>query len=178
MDKRWMYEESMRMPLIVRYPKLIKAGSTCSKLVNNTDFAPTLLDLAGVETPKYMHGRSALPLLKGEIPADWRTGTYYRYWMHMVHHWNPAHFGIRTEKYKLMFYYGCDKEGKNQTPPGWELYDMVADPHEMNNLYKKPEMAETIKQLKTELLALRKEFNETDEKYPAIQKIINAHWND
>jgi len=85
-DKRWIYEESMRMPMIVRYPKLIKPGSRTDEIINNTDFAPTILDLAGIPKPNYMQGRSFVPLLKGEVPEDWRKATYYRYWMHMAHH--------------------------------------------------------------------------------------------
>jgi N-acetylglucosamine-6-sulfatase len=193
-DKRWMYEEGMRMPFLVRYPKLVEAGSRNNWLINNTDFAPTMLELAGAKTPSYMQGRSFAGALGGEAkPADWRKATYYRYWMHMAHaHNNPAHFGIRTERYKLIFFYGCDftdinygkKTTKHQgnryypnTPPAWELYDLKEDPKEMHNQYDNPQYKKVITELKQELKRQREELKETDAKYPRIQKIIDAHWD-
>ncbi|MEJ2703317.1 MAG: sulfatase [Sedimentisphaerales bacterium] len=178
-DKRWMYEESMRMPFLARYPRIIKPGTRTDEIINNTDFAPTILDLAGVPTPDYMQGRSFVPLLKGRTPADWRQSTYYRYWMHMVHHDNPAHFGVRTKDYKLIFFYGRNykKGGPKPTQPGWELYDMKNDPHEMNNLYGDHRYAGVVKKLKAELLRLRKKYNETDERYPQIRKVIDEYWD-
>ena len=190
-DKRWMYEESMRMPLIVRYPKLVEAGTTNDWLINNTDFAPMMLELAGVETPNYMQGRSFAAALSGESqPEDWRSGTYYRYWMHMAHgHNNPAHFGIRSSRYKLIFFYGSDNiqvtrggELKNQfypnTPPAWEFYDLEKDPQEMRNEYANPDYRDVIDGLKAELKQLRIDLDETDEKYPHLLKIIEEHWDD
>ncbi len=178
-DKRWMYEESMRMPFLVRYPKLIEPGTRTDEIVNNTDFAPTILALAGLETPGYMQGRSFVPLLQGRTPSDWPMSTYYRYWMHMAHHDNPAHFGVRTKEYKLIFFYGQNyKEGgPKPTQPGWELYDMENDPHEMNNLYGDPKYTDVVSALKAELLRLRQKYNETDEKYPHIQKVIDQYWD-
>jgi uncharacterized sulfatase len=197
-DKRWPYEESMRMPLFVRYPKLVKAGSRTDALVNNTDFAPTMIDLAGGDVPGYMQGRSLKAILKGKTPKDWRTATYYRYWMHVAHnHNNPAHFAIRTKEYKLIFYYGVDtlppesgelteyakrinKEHFDKlikTPPAWELYDMINDPQEMNNIYDDPKYKLVVKKLKAQLKTLRKELNETDDNYPHIQKIIDDNWD-
>jgi len=178
-DKRWMYEESMRMPFLVRYPKMIKAGTRTDEIINNTDFAPTILELAGLKAPDYMQGRSFAPLLKGRTPPDWPQSTYYRYWMHMAHHDNPAHFGLRTKEYKLIFFYGQNykKGGPKPTQPGWELYDMKNDPHEMNNIYSDPKYAGVIGKLKTELLRLREKYNETDAKYPNIQKVIDEYWN-
>ncbi len=198
-DKRWMYEESMRMPFLVRYPKLIPAGSRTDAIINNTDFAPTLIELAGGKVPRYMHGESFKNiLLYNEEPRDWRTATYYRYWMHMAHaHANPAHFGIRTKKYKLIFFYGCDyvKRIKDSnwpdekiafsvkrpfeyfTPPAWELYDLENDPFEMNNLYGQPEYDAVVEQLKVDLAGLRKTYDETDKNYPHIQQIIDEHWD-
>jgi uncharacterized sulfatase len=189
-DKRWGYEEGMRMPLLVHYPKSIKPGTVNTTLINNTDFAPTMLEFAGVEMPDYMQGRSFKSVLEtGEEPDDWRDATYYRYWMHMAHrHANPAHFGLRTKRYKLIFFYGCDvtPEGREiwggraewRTPPGWELYDLAKDPEEMNNVYGNPEYAEVTAQLKERLIQLREELDETDRDYPHIQEIIDAHWND
>ena len=104
-DKRWMYEEGMRMPFFVHYPQIIKKGSRSDLLLNNTDFAPTMIELAGGEVPEYMQGKSFIRTLKGKAEKNWRTETYYRYWMHMAHKLgNPAHFGIRTNKYKLIFF--------------------------------------------------------------------------
>ncbi len=188
-DKRWMYEESLRMPFIMHYPKAIKPGTKVDAIVNNTDFAPTILDYAGLPTPDYMQGRSFRSIVEtGKVPDDWQTSTYYRYWMHMVHHDNPAHFGVRTRDYKLIFYYGRDviPEGREcwgsrawmHTPPGWELYDMRNDPFEMNNLYGNPAYADVVRQLKAELKRLRETLNETDENYPHIQAIIDEHWDD
>ncbi len=176
-DKRWMYEESLRMPMLVRHPATIEAGSRSDAIINNTDFAPTILDLAGAKAPDYMHGRSFAPILRGKTPADWRKATYYRYWMHLAHHANPAHFGARTKEHKLIFFYGTSTNGRNPTQPGWELYDLKKDPHEMNNVYKDPKYAPVIKELKAEMLRLRKKFNETDQKYPEIRKVIEEYWD-
>jgi arylsulfatase A-like enzyme len=181
MDKRWMYEESMRMPLIVHWPQAVPAGSVNTWMISNTDFAPTLLALAGREqTPAYMQGRSFAAALWGAPqPSDWRTSVYYRYWMHLAHRLNvPAHFGIRNERYKLIFFYGCTLSGRKQTPVAWEFYDLQNDPFEMHNLYAHPEYRERILQLKAELLELRANLGETDEKAPEIQAIIDVHWSD
>jgi arylsulfatase A-like enzyme len=178
-DKRWMYEEGMRMPFIVHYPKTVKPASTNKWLINNTDFAPTILELAGVATPDYMQGRSFAAALKGEEkPKNWRKVTYYRYWMHMAHSLQvPAHFGIRGDRYKLIFFYGCNtRKGGRTTPPAWELYDLEKDPSEMKNEYANPEYAKIIADMKVQLKKTRAELNETDEKYPHIQEIIDANW--
>jgi N-acetylglucosamine-6-sulfatase len=190
-DKRWMYEESMRMPLLIRYPKIINGGSTTDALINNADFAPTLIELAGGKPPEIMQGMSFAETLKnGREPAEWRTGTYYRYWMHMAHrHANPAHFGIRTKDYKLIFFYGrywknegevANIEGWGnrydfETPPAWEFYDLHNDPHEMDNRYRDERYHDVIQELKAELLKLREELGEDDE-VPEIQKIIDLYW--
>ncbi|TXG39260.1 sulfatase family protein [Seonamhaeicola maritimus] len=196
-DKRWMYEESLRMPFFVRYPKSIKAGSRTNAIINNSDFAPTLIEMAGGKTPDYMQGNSFKPILEtGEEPNNWQQSSYYRYWMHMAHaHANPAHFGIRTKKYKLIFFYGkywvdTDKPGAEwnkkswgnrftfHTPPAWELYDLENDPEEMNNLYEDPAYKDIIADLKTQLADKRKELNEDDgDKFPHIQKVIDEHWD-
>lgn len=197
-DKRWMYEESLRMPFFVRYPKKIKAGGRTDAIINNTDFAPTLIEMAGGTPPKQMQGHSFKQILEtGQEPEDWQKSTYYRYWMHMAHaHANPAHFGIRTKTHKLIFFYGrywVDTDNpdadwnKNSwgnrftlhTPPAWEFYDLTVDPKEMNNAYNDPAYKEVIKNLKEQLIAKRKELNEEDgDKYPHIQKVIDKHWND
>lgn len=179
MDKRWMYEEAFRMPFLVRYPGLVKAGSTNNWLINNTDFAPTMLELAGVDTPPYMQGRSFAAALKGEAkPADWRKATYYRYWMHMAHNLGtPAHFGVRSDRYKLIFFYGATQSGGNRTPAAWEFYDLENDPNEMKNEYGNPKYAPVIADLKAELKRQREKLKETDEAYPQIQAIIDANWD-
>ena len=192
-DKRWMYDESMRMPFIVHYPDMIKGGQRSELLINNADYGPTMLTLAGGEVPDYMQGRSFLNTLKGKPEKDWRTATYYRYWMHIIHHYVPAHFGIRTLDYKLIFYYGAhylpeeefdqfywakDYDGVGRhTPPAWEFYDLKQDPQELVNRYDDPAYAEIISELKVELKRTREELNETDENYPVIKEIIDRNWN-
>lgn len=194
-DKRWMYEEAIRMPMIVRWPEVTSAGSQNDWLINNTDFAPTLLDIAGAEIPDSMQGTSFASALKGQAePESWRKATYYRYWMHMAHgHNNPAHFGIRTKRYKLIFFYGRDytdthngntvkgRDGNRfwkSTPPGWEFYDLEMDPREMHNRYADPKYAKIVADLKLKLRQERAEIGDTDQYYPLIQSIIEKHWND
>ncbi len=193
-DKRWMYDESMRMPFIVHYPKGVDKGQVTDLLINNTDYAPTMIELAGGETPEYMQGKSFIKTLQGKQEDHWREATYYRYWMHIIHHYVPAHFGVRTKDYKLIFYYGkhylpeaefeshywaTQYEGiEKETPHTWEFYDLKNDPKELHNRYNDPAFKDTIKRLKVELQKLRQELNETDIKYPKIQTIVNQHWND
>ncbi len=181
-DKRWMYEESHRMPFIVRYPKMIKAGQRTTALAENIDFPATMLDFAGAKIPASMQGRSLRPICEtAKAPADWKDAVYYRYWMHMAHHDNPGHFGLRTKDFKLIFYYGlAQKLGKGgvygQTPPAWELYDMKNDPQEMVNIYGDPKYAAVLKQLKAKLAQMRKENGSTKLEPAHIQAVIDAHW--
>ncbi|MBT3200885.1 MAG: sulfatase [Phycisphaerales bacterium] len=179
MDKRWMYEEAFRMPFIVHYPGTVKPASTNDWLINNTDFAPTMLEVAGAKTPKYMQGRSFAGAIRGEKkPRDWRTSTYYRYWMHLAHALKvPGHFGIRNERYKLIFFYGCNTNGSRPTPAAWEFYDLKNDPSEMKNQYANPEYKKIIADMKVELKKTRQDLNETDKKFPKIQAIIDANWD-
>ncbi|MBR9775127.1 MAG: sulfatase [Cytophagales bacterium] len=196
-DKRWMYEESLRMPFFISYPEKIRANTRTNAIINNTDFAPTLIEMAGGEKPEYMQGKSFKVILEtNEEPEDWQKSTYYRYWMHLAHrHGNPAHFGVRTKRYKLIFYYGkywvdtddpkaewnnasWGNDFTTHTPVAWEFYDLEKDPREMNNLYGDPAYSDTIAELKKELKKLREDLNETDKDYPHIQKVIDAHWND
>ncbi len=181
MDKRWMYEESIRMPFIVHWPARVAKGGVNDWLIDNTDFAPTLLALAGVETPSYMQGRSFAAALDGKPrPADWRKATYYRYWMHMAHSLAvPAHFGLRSERYKLIFFYGLDRQnpGNQPTPAAWEFYDLANDPGEMENLYGNPAYEGVIASMKVQLKDTREELGETDRNYPAVQRVIDAHWS-
>ena len=159
-DKRFMMEESLRMPFLVKYPKKIKAGTVNSDMILNVDFAPTFLEYAGQKTPSEMQGVSFKPLLEGKTPKNWRKTMYYRYWMHLGGgHTVTAHYGVRSHTHKLIYYYGkalgsagaVDKD----TPPEWELFDLKKDPREMTNVYGKPEYAKVQKELEAELKRLR-----------------------
>ena len=177
-DKRWMYEESMRMPFLVRYPKTIKAGTRTDAIVENVDYAPTMLAFAGIDTPEYMQGKSFKEICEtGEEPADWKQEAYYRYWMHMAHHDNPGHVGIRTKDHKLIYYYGCNYEGGYQTPPAWELYDLKKDPTEIVNVYDDPAYTEVVGDLKTRLAALRERIGDDGKSYPECEKIVQEFWD-
>jgi hypothetical protein len=174
-DKRWIWDESIQMPFLIRYPREIASGSVNADLVANVDFAQPLLDFAGVEaSDNEMQGRSFRANLRGRTPADWRQGIYYRYWMHLAHHDVPAHYGIRTRDYKLIFFYGLPLDAKGAkpeiTPAGWELYDLHKDPYEMRNVYSEPAYADTGKQLKAQLAQLKQDCGDTDAKYPELLK--------
>jgi len=158
-DKRFMYEESLRMPFVIRYPREIAPHSVSDDMVLNVDFASTFLDLAGVPIPSDMQGSSFRPLLGGKLPPDWQTSMYYRYWMHLAHHNVYAHYGVRTLRYKLIYYYS-DSMGQagsidESREPEWELFDLERDPQEMNNVYNNPEYAEVVADLKEELHRLQ-----------------------
>jgi arylsulfatase A-like enzyme len=169
-DKRFMYEESLRMPFVMRYPKEIPAGTVAKDMMLNVDFAPTWLDYAGIEIPEYMQGRSFRDNVRGDTPDDWRQGMYYRYWMHRSHHNVYAHYGIRTHRYKLIYYYAdacgqpntIDEPGKQE----WELFDLEADPRELNNVYRDPAYADVVRELKDELHRLQAEVR--DEPYAEV----------
>ena len=166
-DKRFMYEESLRMPFIIRYPKEIKPGTVNDDIMLNVDFAPTFLDYAGIDIPEQMQGTSFRPLLNSQTPEDWQTSMYYRYWMHLAHHYVSAHYGVRTLRYKLIYYYG-DALGQpgavdESKEPEWELFDLEKDPYEMNSVYNDPEYAGVVKELKVELRRLQEEVG--DEPY-------------
>ena len=181
-DKRYMLEESLRMPLLIRYPKEIKAGTVNNSIVINADFAPTLLDYADVKKPDYMQGTSFREILReGKKPADWRDAMYYRYWMNgdNIHH-TVANYGIRSERYVLTFYYGkaLQKAGANEIEytPDWELYDLEKDPMEMRNIYHEKGNEKLIKELKTKLLELKKQYGDTDEQYPEMKEIEEKYF--
>jgi arylsulfatase A-like enzyme len=160
-DKRFMYEEALRMPFLVRYPGHIKPGTVNKDMVLNIDFAPTFLDLAGQTAPQEMQGRSFRPLLDGKRLTSPRRAMYYRYWMHLTHHGVPAHYGIRTERHKLIYYYGDDlgTSGsiRKPTTPEWEMFDLERDPQEMKNVANDPAYASTRKKLESELARLQHE---------------------
>ncbi len=177
-DKRWMYEESMRMPFLVRYPKTVQAGQRFDTIIENVDYAPTMLDFAGATIPKTVQGRSFKSLLETGKEADgWKQAAYYRYWMHMAHHDNPAHLGMRTKRYKLIYFYGCNYQGGYQTPAGWELYDMKNDPHETRNLYHDPKHAKLATSLKSWLAKVRKRVGDDGSHYPKCEKIVQEFWD-
>ena len=186
-DKRFMYEESLRTPLIVSYPGHTKPGSVCNRLVQNIDYAPTFLALAGVQQPKDMPGRSLVPVLaNGDNVKNWRQSIYYHYYDYPTYHMVRKHDGVRTERYKLIHFYGkggldAVSENKYQNVPGTreygtmkglesigyfepkdevvdycELYDLQADPHEQNNIFGKPGTETITKQLQRELDKYRK----------------------
>lgn len=149
-DKRFMYEESFRTPLLVRLPGG-KRGDV-EQMVQNIDYGPTILDLAGVPVPADMHGVSFLPLLRGEQPADWRKSLYYHFYEYPAEHAVRRHYGVRTERYKLIHFYNdidC-----------WELYDLKEDPSEMHNIYGQPGTETIIANLKEELLKLQVQYND------------------
>ena len=166
-DKRFMYEESLRMPFVIRYPNGIEAGQTSTDFALNVDFAKTFLDYAGVDAPASFQGTSLRPLLEQDVPDDWQTSMYYRYWMHDNHHMVRAHYGIRTHKHKLICFYndGLDMAGARDEkfPLEWELFDLEKDPCEMRSVYDDPAYADTVKELKAELYRLQTEVG--DERY-------------
>ena len=142
-DKRFMYEESFQMPFVVRLPSQIQPGSVCDTLLSNVDFAPTFLDLAGLPVPSYMQGRSIRPLLQGQTPPDWPAVAYHRYWMHQDEYHNAyAHYGIRDQRYKLIYWYNQGLGLPGTLPggqaPEWELFDCEDDPLELFNRYQDP----------------------------------------
>ena len=178
MDKRWMYDESMRMPFLVRYPKTVPAGKRTNAIVENVDYAPTMLAFAGVKTPAKMQGRSFKEICEaGKEPEGWKQEAYYRYWMHMAHHDNPGNVGIRTKEFKLIFYYGCSYKGGNRTPPGWELYDLRDDPQEVVNQYDNPKYAKTVVELKSRLAKLRTKVGDTGDDFPEAEKVLQEFWD-
>jgi arylsulfatase A-like enzyme len=180
-DKRWIYEESLRMPFIIRFPERFAASTINDDIINNVDFAPTILELAGVqEMPNQFQGRSFVSNLTGQTPSDWPNETYYRYWMHMAHHDNPAHYGIRTKTHKLVFFYGLPLDAKGAlsevTPAYWELYDLANDPHELNNVYGQSKYAAIAQELKRELLDLKSKVGDSDEQYPDLMAVRRSAW--
>jgi len=153
-DKRFMYEESMSTPLIVRWPGKVEAGSRSSHLVQNLDFAETFLDAAGVEVPTEMQGESLVPILKGE-EKEWRDALYYHYYEYPAVHMVKKHYGIKTDRYKLIHFYDDIDE--------WELYDLEKDPSEMNNVFNDPDYLGIRDELKDRLQELRVYYKDNNE---------------
>ncbi len=171
-DKRFMYEESLRMPFLVRYPNGVSAGQVCDDIVTNVDFAQTFLDYAGIEAPQEMQGHSIRPLLEGEIPSGWQDAVYHRYWMHRADHNVAAHYGIRTKTHKLIYYYAdpmgqpgaeqgfadaglADADAGLDPAPEWELFDLERDPLEMNSVYDDRAYSDVIRELTERLHTLQ-----------------------
>jgi arylsulfatase A-like enzyme len=153
-DKRFMYEPSIRMPFIVRWPGVTRPGSVEDALVINTDFAGTFMGMAGLPVPADMQGRSLAPLLKGDRPRDWRTSYYYRYYHDPGDHNTRAHYGVRTATHKLIYFWKKDQ---------WELYDLTKDPDELHNIYGEPGQQDLVAKVKTELYRLKKEVKDDDQ---------------
>jgi arylsulfatase A-like enzyme len=152
-DKRFMYEESLRTPFLIRWPGKIRPGGVSKAMILNVDFAPTLLDAAGVKAPEDMQGRSFMTLLGGKTPQRWRAAMYYRYY-HPGHHNVAVHYGVRTDRYKLIYFNKLDQ---------WEMYDLRKDPREMRNVYSDPAYAKIVEELKKELYRLKKELKDDDQ---------------
>jgi arylsulfatase A-like enzyme len=150
-DKRWMYEESFRTPLLVRLPGGVKGESM--EMVQNIDYAPTFLEVAGVEVPSDIHGCSFLPVLEGEEWEPNRDGVYYHYYEYPDEHAVKRHLGVRTERYKLIHFY---EDGV------WELFDLENDKHELNNIYGQPGTEEITAQLKEKLVKLQLQYGEEE----------------
>ena len=159
-DKRWMYEESFRTPLIVRWPGVTKSGSKNADLVQNLDYAQTFLDICGVKSPKDMQGASIVPLLKGKKPKDWRKSLYYQYYEYPGGHSVRRHYGVRTDRYKLIHFYMLD---------GWELYNLKKDPNELNSLYGKKGYEKITSELKDELNRLRALYQVPEDTRPLVR---------
>jgi arylsulfatase A-like enzyme len=155
-DKRWIFEESLRCPLMVRWPGVSKPGSVNKDIVSLLDFAATFLDVAGVPVPDDVQGRSLVPLFNGETPVDWRKSLYYHYYEFPVPHRVRPHYGVITDRFKLVHYYKPDVDD-------WELLDREKDPLEVKNFYGDPAYAATVKELHAEIDRLRKEVGEVDE---------------
>lgn len=153
-DKRFMYEESMSTPLIIRWPREVKPGSRSSELVQNLDFAETFLDAAGIQAPEDMQGESLLPLLKGR-DIEWRDALYYHYYEYPAVHMVKKHYGIKTDRYKLIHFYDDIDE--------WELYDLEKDPREMKSVYDDPDYLEIRQELKHKLQELRIYYKDNNE---------------
>jgi arylsulfatase A-like enzyme len=177
-DKRLIYEESLRMPFVIRYPKEIKGGTRIDDIILNIDFPALFADYANIKKPNFIQGKSFRENLKGCSPADWRKSMYYRYWLHQTN--RPGHFGIRNDRYKLAFFYGqhlnMPNAERENTEPNWEFFDLEKDPKELVNAYKNPAYSAKITEMKKELIQLKKEVGDTDENFPEMKDVMNKYW--
>jgi arylsulfatase A-like enzyme len=151
-DKRFMYEQCQRMPVMIRYPKEIGRGSMSDAICMNVDFAPTFLDYAGADIPSDIQGRSLRRLLKGHIPSDWRDAAYYHYYEYPAEHSVKRHYGIRTKDFKLIHFYDDIDQ--------WEMYDLKADPQEMNNVHDDPSYASAREYMHAKLEDVQEEYKD------------------
>jgi len=152
-DKRWMYEESLRMPFLARWPARIRPGTRMPLMIQNIDYAPTFLEAAGLPIPEDIQGRSLVPLLEGQRPGDWRRSIYYHYYEFPAVHMVAKHYGVRTDRYKLIHYYETDE---------WECFDLETDPNELRSVYADPEYAQVVAELRNELARLQALYGDTD----------------
>jgi len=159
-DKRWIYEESLHMPFVIRWPGVVKPGTRFTEMIQNIDYAPTFMEMAGGKTPANVHGRSFAPVLKGATPADWRQSVYY-HWFSTGGHMVPIHYGVRTLRHTLAYFTATDE---------WELFDLHKDPQQMRSVYADPAYAATVTELKTELTRLRTHYGDTGDATPAKGK--------
>ena len=178
-DKRMFLEESARMPFVIRYPNEIPAGKRVKDIILNIDFPSLLLDYAGVPQPDQFQGESFRKNLLMETPDHWRDKMYYRYYAHSLN--RPAHLGIRTDRHKLIFYYGLSLGLKgtytNQaTPPAWEFYDLENDPLELKNQYQNPKYKNIIQLLKKDLVDLRANYGDALTDGVQMKKVIQENW--
>ena len=191
-DKRFMYEESLRIPLLIRYPKAVQSGIVNNDIVTNIDFASTFLDYANVGIPEDIQGESLRDLVEGNTPEDWRQSMYYRYWMHGAHFNIPGHYGIRTKDYKLIYFYSkglgysydeyyptvhWNYEGNviRDGEPYWEMYDLKNDPNELNNIYDNPKFLSIRERLISELFELKDYYGDSDEAFPELFKLTRQY---
>lgn len=154
-DKRWIFEESLRTPLLVKWPGVVKPGSANQQIVSNVDFAQTFLEAAGSAVPTDMHGKSLLPQLRGEVPSDWRDSFYYHYYEYPGPHSVRKHYGVVTDRYKLVHFYGNDVDY-------WELFDLQQDPNELRDRFQDPAYQQARRELEAELTKLRAQLNVPD----------------
>ncbi len=180
-DKRMIYEESIHMPFVIRYPREIPAGTRNNDIIENVDFSALFADYAGASYPETMQGFSFRDNLKGKTPEDWRKYGYYRYWEHEPK--RPGHFGIRSQRYTLAFFYGNGfKNNKYQEGEKvdryWDFFDLQKDPNQLHNAYNDPQYQEIIAEMKEEILNQRQLLGDTDADNPEILEIITQHWND
>jgi len=152
-DKRWIYKESVHMPFIIRWPGVVEPGTRFQEMIQNIDYAPTFMDMAGGDAPDGLHGYSLVPILCGETPSDWRESVYYRYFSEISHN-VPQHYGVVTERYTLFY---------SPETRVWQLFDGQQDPHQVNNVYADPEYAGVVEELKAELTRLREHYGCTEE---------------
>ena len=164
-DKRFMYEESLRMPFVIKYPSFIKPGTINKDIITNIDFAPTILNMLGLQAPKSVQGESFLSNLIDRKNKNWRQSMYYHYYEYPFYHHVQPHYGIRNERYKLIhFYYDMDQ---------WELYDLKKDPNELNNIYVSKKESKLVSKLKSELYSLKKYYG-NDLTYNEMREISDT----